>query len=204
MKSILQNKILLKFRTQKAMTLMEILIVISIMGMLSLALYNALSIGIRVWKKSQEIHAEEDLAIFFDKLTQDLHNAYFYSKISFEGGTDYFAFPALVSVQRYDGEEGYSDEMGKVEYRFDVAHHAIIRRQADYGQALKKIYGAPRVVSSQISRLSFQYLYRTDDGEKWSSQILDGVIAGIDVEVVLKDSLGERKIRKSIDMPLGM
>ncbi len=194
------------FRTSsKGMTLIEIMIVISIMSMLSLAIYNSLSVGIRVWKKSQEVHVEGDIAIFLDKLTDDLHNAYLYSRIPFEGSSNHFAFPAVVSTApEKEDEADYSDEMGKVEYTYDVPRHAIVKREANYGQALKGLYGQPRILVTGVDRLSFQYLYRTDDGEKWSDQILDGVISGIDVEVVFTDSMGERKIKKSIDMPLGM
>lgn len=195
-------------RTMKSrgMTLVEILIVVSILGMLSLALFNALSVGLRVWKKAQEVHAEEDIVILFDKLTADLHNVYLYSKIHFEGGFHSFAFPALVRVQVEDQnkEPAWDEQMGKIEYSYDGSRHAILRRQADYGQALKGTYDEPRVLMSGVKALRFHYLYSTDEGEKWSDVILEGVIAGVDVEVVFEEAFKERVIRKSINIPLGM
>ncbi len=193
-------------KSRRAMTLVEILIVVSVLGMLSLAMFNALSVGLRVWKKAQAVHIEEDIVILFDKLTTDLHNVYLYSKIDFEGNLHAFAFPAMVRIQVEDPnkEPVWDEQMGKIEYNYDISRHAILRRQADYGQALKGMYDEPQVLIEGVKALRFHYLYITDEGEKWSDTILEGLMAGVDVEVVFEEAFRERVIRKSINIPLGM
>lgn len=193
-------------KSRRAMTLVEILIVVSVLGMLSLAMFNALSVGLRVWKKAQAVHIEEDIVIFFDKLTADVHNVYLYSKIHFEGDFHAFAFPAMVRIQVEDSNKQpvWNEQMGKIKYSYDVNRHAILRWQADYGQALKGLYDEPQILMKGVKALRFHYLYITDEGEKWSDTILEGVMAGIDVEVVLEEAFKERVIRKSINVPLGM
>ena len=82
--------------SRRAMTLMEILIVVSLIAMMSVAIFNALSNGMKIWKRSQQMVIEEDIAVFFDKIAHDIRNAFVFSQFRFEGDELRFAFPTMV------------------------------------------------------------------------------------------------------------
>lgn len=183
------------------MTLIEILIVVSLISMLSLALYNAFSNGIRVWDKSQRLVVEEDIAIFFDKLSRDLRNTYSYSKINFVGADHRFTFPSRVLTLRgLQSGHDYIEQLGSVEYFYDFNEDAIFRRQANYGQSLSDQFDRPQLLVSSVDHLKFRYFYLTDDGEIFSLDALEGLPIGIEIEVQFSDNQGQRIVRKFIDI----
>lgn len=70
---------------RRAFTLIEMLIVASLLSVTGLAVYHAIANGVRVWEYSRRYSSQEDAVIFFEKITADLQNAYQYSLISFDG-----------------------------------------------------------------------------------------------------------------------
>ena len=193
----------------QGMTLMEILLVASLISIISVAIYNALSNGLRVWERSRQVVVEEDIAIFIDKLTTDLHNTFFYSKIKIEGNDYRFTFPTMVSVmadKRGPGPYGeYQDQLGRVEYYFDYATHAIYRRQANYSQAIMGDYfSQPQLLVSLVDRLKIEYYYLTDEGEVFSQDIFDVLPSGLEITVEFSDSQKTKKFFKVVNVPLNM
>ena len=190
-----------------AMTLMEILIVISLVAMLSIALYHSVSQGIRIWEKSQRLVIEEDVVLFFDKLSQDLRNSFSYSSIPFEGHQFRLSFPALVQVSvekpgRYDKKD-YKEQIGKVEYSFDPNKDCVIKKQAGYGQALSEEFSLSQEVLKSVQMVQFRYVYLTAEGEYLSPDVLEVIPASVEVTVEFSDQLGKRELHKLIDIPVG-
>jgi prepilin-type N-terminal cleavage/methylation domain-containing protein len=188
---------------KQGMTLIEVLIVISILTMLGMVLYNSLSLGLKVWKKTQQVNTVEDLTIFFDKLTQDLHNILSHEKLILDGAEGRFIFPTIVRVALGNDEENLVDQIGQIEYSFDLLHHAIIRKQASYGQAQRHEFSSERVLVSGVSQFRLKYIYITDKGERITDVPIDGIPSFIEVEVVFSDALGKRSIQKTIIVPAG-
>jgi Tfp pilus assembly protein PilE len=187
------------------MTFIEIMLVVSLIGLVSLALYQSFTNGLRVWQKSRELIIEEDVAVFFDKLAQDLRNTYVHTTQYFEGDSSRVSFPALVwlktmNPRRHSDE--YSDQMGQVEYALDVERRSIVRRSANYSEARQRLFGQEQVVVTPIDGLQFKYYYLTDDGEIFSEQVLETVPAGIEVEVTIQDSKGRRSLKRYFNIPL--
>ena len=192
---------------KKGMTLMEILIVMSLLALVSLAIYHSLSNGIRVWERNRELVVEEDVVIFFDKLTQDLRNTYFYSKINFKGDEFRFSFPTIVYTpadKRSNIPEGeFIEQMGRVEYYYDFNDNTLYRRQANYSQALNERFGRPRALVTSVDRIKFRYHYITDEEEIYTPEILDVLPSGVEVEVEFSDNQGQKMMRKFVDIPIG-
>ena len=191
------------------MTLMEVLIVVSIVAVVSLSLFNAFSNGLKVWRLSQQLVLEEDVAIFLDRLSQDLRNSFLYSKIYFEGDHYDFAFPTRVVTRidfnkTPDNPDDIEDQMGRVEYIFEPSRKLLVRRQANYSQALMKTFSDPRIMLEGVDRVEFKYIYLTEEKEIVSEQMLEILPASIKVEVDFSDQFGQRSIEKYIDLPLGM
>ncbi|MBU0468379.1 MAG: prepilin-type N-terminal cleavage/methylation domain-containing protein [Candidatus Omnitrophica bacterium] len=192
---------------RSAMTLIEILIVTSLIAIISVAIYSCLSSGIRVWQEANRLVVEEDIAIFFDKISKDLRNVYSYSRIKPHGDVFKFSFPTIVYTKADKGsghpENAYIDQLGKVEYYFDPISDNIYRRQANYSQAISEKYSKESKIVGSVERIKFTYFVLTPEGEIAKNEILDYIPSAVEVLVVFKDSRGERSMRKFIDIPIG-
>lgn len=197
-----------KYRSHKrfnqGMTLIEILLVVTLVSMISIALYNGLTTGIRVWERSRVSVKEQDILIFFDKLTRDLHNSYFFSTINFQGTEFGLAFPTMVLMPGHgDSKDEYIEQPGKAEYYYDLIDSGIYRRDYNYPQALSLMPTPATLLVQDIDQLRFRYVYLTGDGAMYDSDYLDSIPLGIEVEVRFSDSHGQRSLKKYIDIPIG-
>lgn len=189
------------------MTLIEVLLVVSIVSVISLALYNGLTTGIKVWERSRVVVKEEDIVIFFDKLTKDLHNSYFFSTIPFQGGESRLLFPTMVltpadsSLELPEGE--LVEQLGQVEYYHDLLDDAIYRREYNYAQTLHYAQPQPRAIVEKVEGLKFRYMYVTPEGDIYTSDFLEAIPMGIEVEVQFSNAAGQRSLKKYIDIPIG-
>ena len=190
------------------MTFVEVLIVISLIAIISLSLYNALSNGLRVWKKTRELVIEEDIAVFFEKLTKDLRNSYPYSQIPFEATENKFAFPTIVKTiadEAADLPKGeLVEQVVRVQYVYDYNNDTITKSVANYSQALQGTYGSEMVLVRAISKLTFRYIYLTKDGEIKSTEASNVFPSSLEVEVEFFDKGKLKKLRKLIDIPIGL
>lgn len=192
---------------RRGMTMVEVLLVASMVAMVTLALFNSFVNGIKIWERSRQLVLEEDIAIFLDKFSVDLRNAFDFSKLPAKGSTYKFAFPTLIHTLA-DPRAGlppqeYIDQIGMVEYYYDSTANALFRRQANYGQALRDQFGPPYKLAGHIDSVQFHYHYYIDDGEKVSDGILDYVPSAVEIEIGFSYKPGERRvIRKFINVPL--
>lgn len=187
-------------------TLIEILLVISLVSLISAALYNALSNGLKIWERSKYLYKEEDVAIFFEKITHELKSAVIYSKLKFEGTQNKISFPAIVKVypdkKMNVDQDVQIDQIGRVEYYFDYIDKSIYRRQAGYGQALSGVFDEPILQVKAIKDFKFNYLYLNDDGEQFSESVLEVEPYAIEIEVIFEDKFGERVLNKFVNLPI--
>ena len=190
------------------MTLMEVLIVASLISLISVAIYKSLDSGLKIWERNRHILVEEDILIFFEKLSRDIRNSFIYSKILYEGTETKFSCPVLVPVLTEDPGRGqqseYVDQIGKVEYYFDLNYRNIYSRKADYGQALKGDYDTAQLLVKGVDHLKFKYLYLTQDGELSQADISDVIPSAIELEVKFTDRFGSRTLQRTISLPIGI
>jgi len=183
-------------------TLMEFLLVIVIIGVLSVSLYETLTGGIRIWQRSHVLSAEEDIMIFFDKLSMDLYNAINFSLFEFEGGPKRVAFTTIVSVPFGNAEYGqvyaYIDQIGRVEYGFDEVKKVIYRRQAGYGQAVKGEFGGIEILVRSVNGLEFSYFRQSFGGLSSMKLDKDLLPASLGVEVTYGVSENQLNVLKRL------
>lgn len=194
-------------RSLSAMTLVEILIVSSIISVVSVALFSLLSHGLKVWERSRQMVIEQDIALFFDRISLDLHNACYYSMIRPEGNEYRFSFPAVISVAP-DAQSGHSsgsyiDQIGRVEYYFDPIKDVLFRRAANYGQSLKGDFSAPQKMVYPLDNVKFSYYYLSGKEELYASDVLDVFPAVIEITIEFADRKGKRVLQKFVDLPIG-
>ncbi len=193
---------------RSGLTLVELLIAVALIALTSAAAYNALAVGLKVWKRHQRQVVEEDVAVFFEKLSHDARNVIHFSTLRFEGFSQKMILPAIVRVpadpRSFYPEGTRIDIPGRVEYFYDAMNHVLYRRQVGYGrefgyQRAKEAVGLVR----GVEQVTFRYFYYTDNGEVYKSDARDLLPDRIDVEVVLEDDQGRRTMKKMIHLPVG-
>ncbi len=186
------------------MTFIEIMIVVSLISIISVALYHGLSNGLRVWEQSKRLIVEEDIALFFEKISQDLRNSLSYSKINFESDFYSFSFPTVVrTLVTTSKQDELVEQIGKVQYAFDPSSKNLVRKQADYGQALSGDYDPPQVLVAHIDSIKFGFIYLTDKEQVYSEKILETIPSAVEVEVKFTENKQKRSFKRVIEVPIG-
>ncbi len=195
-------------KSSEAFSFAEMLLVVSLMGLVLLSVFTALSNGLGIWKRMQESTGEESALIFLEQVTADLRNALNNRALplTFEGRQDSLVFSTLVRTAGdertvYKGE--WIDQIGLVEYRYDPVKNSILRVQSNYGQAVSGQKGYEREALKDVWNFRVRYLYRTTFGLEWEDRSQDVIPAS--VRVILEfGGPGERKVwKKFINMPVG-
>lgn len=194
--------------SRQGMTLIEMLIVSSLIAGVSLLLYRGLVNGIKVWERSQRLFVEEDIAIFFDKFGLDLKNTFRNSLISPAGSLQKFSFPTIVRTPA-DPKSNWPkaeviDQLGEVEYFFEPRSNCVYRRQADYSQAIRETFGEKKTMACSINNLSFKYMYLTDQDNKFSQYLLEVFPSGIEVEIEFRDGNISKTMTRYFAIPLSI
>jgi len=188
----------------KGFTFIEIVLVVSMAGIISVAVYRSLSNGIKIWKRDRSIAAEEDAMIFFDKISQDLKNSFSFSQIGFEGRFNNMSFPTVVRSfpdnSEFDPGE-YIYQVGRVEYYYDTIRKTLFRKQADYGRAVNDKFETPSVMVHPVSRVRFRYYKRMPGGFGFSDE--SGGSMPVAVEITLEIPSGKKtySISRIISVP---
>ncbi len=197
------------FRKTTGFTVVEMLLVISLMSVVGLSVYNCLANGLKIWQRGSQAIVEEDVSIFLDKLKSDLHNCIFYSQIRFLGQSNKLIFASLVRTpldtkkQGQDRHDDYTDEIGAVEYYFDADKGKVYRRQANYSQSLKNKFGPPRLIASDVRSLSFKYSCFSSQVDVWQDECQDIVPSEIIVEIQFGGGPVLNKMKRNITIPIG-
>jgi prepilin-type N-terminal cleavage/methylation domain-containing protein len=195
---------------RRGFTLIEMLLVSALLATLSLAIFLCLSNGLKLWQRTQQALLQEDAAIFFDKFSGDLRNAFSFSTLAIDGQEYSFAFPTVVWMKADRGSarsaEEYVDQLGRVRYAFDGAEGTVTRQQANYSQGMRKVWNdtAPQVLLRGITEVSFRYYYSGRKGDDFSTEAKGGLPSGVEVVVRYKEGQEERTAKRFFPVPLGM
>lgn len=194
---------------QNSYTLIEMLLVVSILSMVSLILFHTLCSGLNIWERSRKFIVEEDIAIFFDKIGQDLRNSFIFSKISFVGKETLVRFPTRIKIARPQDKE-VLEQIGEVEYYFGPDKKSLFRRQLSYGQALnhdgteqalRGDAGKERLLLSSVESVRFVYYFLEGNGAILKKETDAARPRGVTVEVEFLDGRRKRSLRKLINLP---
>ena len=186
-----------------ALTFVEMLLVVSLLSVIAVALYNTFSNGLKVWERANRLVAEEDIAIFLEKLTQDLQSALSFSQIQFDGTKNRLSFATIVRTpadsKKKIGEQAYIDEIGRVEYDFDSLRNALYRRQANYSLALKNKFLSERTLTN-IRAMEFKYFYHNGGWQDSAHRIVPSAVR---MDIEFGDEKNPRRMTRLIGIPIG-
>ena len=189
-------------------TLIELLMVVSLVAMIGMAIYGQFSSGVKVIEKITQPNADEDINIFFEKLSRDLQNAFLYSEIPFEGDKSRFSFASIV---RADPKLGGDEAIGRVSYFYDSSKKALSRRQENVSQVKQSKEGDSTPLLNHALSLSIQYYkYEPSESnylwkEEWAAEPDKKALPiAVRLEFEFEDAHGNRqRLTKTVSVPVG-
>lgn len=194
------------YRRCDGMTLIEILLVTSLLSLVSLAIYQSLSLGIKVWERSRGSIIEQDIGLAFEKLTQDARNAVYFSLWPPQGDSRSIRFATLVADpdKNYETANGVVNvqRLAYVSYEYDSGQQSLTRTEQNYSQVSQQALGNSHRLLDNIENMGFRYFQVTAAGEEIREQMEIAYPSVLEVEIAFTDSLGERRLKKLIDFPL--
>lgn len=196
----------MKHRRQ-GFTLTEVLLVSCMFAVISLAVFNAFSNGFKLWARGQHVMVEGDMAIFLERIAEDLRGTVIISGIPFKGNSTELSFPAIVLAPADEkssrADEGFVDQIGAVRYTFEPSEKKIYRSQAPYGPALKSLWAQPIEVASLIEDISIRYYFKADRGLEVKTQTDEGIPLGVMIDIQFMIDGQIRHMRRFLLIPVG-
>jgi len=190
-----------------AFTLTEILLVSVLFAVISIAVFNSFSNGFKLWARGQHLIVEGDIAIFLDKIDEDLRQVVVARGTPFIGTSAQLSFPAIIwaacDQNGSRAKEGAGAQIGAVEYTFDPAEKKIFRRQAVYGQALKSQWSNPVEVAALIENVTLRYYFTADRGLVVRTQTDQGIPMGVMIDVEFEVDGQIRHMHRFFPVPVG-
>ena len=178
-----------------------------------MAVYGTFSNGRNIWEKVTEDSVEEDIYLFFEKISVDLRNSFKLTGLRFKGGKTKVSFPSMI---KYNGEDGLENTIGEVTYYIDRKKKALMRREANYSEIYRKKPGFVRMLSENISSLQFKYYVYEEKYKKYawvtdwqlSDEYFGEVVEEtlplvVKIEIGIPGEKGEQKFVKTVQLPMG-
>ncbi len=186
---------------RRAFTLVELLIVSSMIVVISLAIYSTFSNGIKIWQRTQENTKEEDLNIFLDRFTNDLRGSFKFSGLNFAGEEDRVEFATLVMSRRIQKKT-----VGMVAYFYDGRSREIKKEERDFSHIHR---GDKGIIKSALSGVRsfklFYYFYDKKNREYlWLEEWAEEGLYPLAVRMIFEFEDGKEVIEytKTVDIPI--
>ncbi len=180
--------------------MIEMLIVSITLGVISLAINSALNNGVKIWRKINQHLPQEDIDIFLDKLTLDLHNVFLSPQFTFTGDQQRLALPTLVTSAKFP------DRLpGEALYVYDESKNQLDKQIRDYSDIYNDDQGLAQPLLKNLNSLKFSY-YFFEAEKKYYSWVdewkNEGLPNAVRVEIEVKDGDKIRQFSRTIAIPV--
>ena len=145
------------------------------------------------------------MAMFLDRMGEDLRQTVTITGIPFKGDSEQVSFPAII-IAPTEGTRAHEEsgpQVGAIKYTFDPAEKKVYRSQATYGQALKAEWPQPIEVASQIEGISLRYYFKIDHGLDARTQTEEGIPMGVMIDVQFMVEGQEFHMKRFLIIPIG-
>ncbi len=188
-------------KNNSGFSLVELLVVMVMLSVISLAIYSTFNNGFKIWQKVNQPLEQQDLGIFFDKLAQDLSNCLHSANIPFSGSLNTLTIPTLVFSPRLKIKS-----LGSVDYFYDPQAGFVYRQTKDFSQLYNRQQESPVLLLKEIRFFRFEYYYF--DAEKqtylWQEEWLStGLPLAVRVVLGFNDSDENNQFIRTISVPIG-
>ena len=154
----------------RGFTLVELLIVASLMTFISGVIVATLTGGFRVWARAADYGTYEQASLIaLEELRRDLSSARRFALIPFEGEHDQMSFP---TVRRAAGEATGPEELGREGYYVDSRHRVLCHSFVPFRVSRRwALHDRCDVVLDGVQRAAFEYfgVGETGGDPAWSS-----------------------------------
>ena len=150
----------------RGFSLLELIVVVSIVGVISTVVVASLSAGIRVWESARALTAlEQELYFGVELFRRDTVNTFAFHAIKFSGEEHTVSMPSVLSSYDEDGEG--VQRVGTVKYVFDEAGQSLVRMAWPFPE--KEDTAVSEVIAEDIQSVNFRYLDGSDEdaGSGW-------------------------------------
>jgi prepilin-type N-terminal cleavage/methylation domain-containing protein len=186
-------------------TMIELLVVVSILALVMGALGACLASGLRVWESAARFNAVESEALIgLEMMEKDVVNSFVFHGIAFDGRSEQLAFPLLVS-QLPDPERSTAcPRIGTVRYSFNERKKRFFRKKWVYPS--EEPEGMETVVEN-VERVELRYLSLPSNGDgaagnwKDSWESTTNLPDGVSIDMVFDDEGREMRFRRLVMLP---
>lgn len=193
-------------RNSRGFSLIEILMVVSLVTMISIAIFGVFQSGISALERVTVSSPEEDIQIFFEKFSRDLQNTFHYTGINFRGEGETIRFPTVMITRT---ELGGDSGIGRATYSYDASEDAIVRLTENMSDLFQEKSDEPVPVLRKVRSLKFQY-YEFDLAQKtfqwldeWNDEDTKKTdLLAVKLEMELEDEGQTRTITKTVAIPI--
>ncbi len=188
-------------RNNSALTLVEMLIVVMILAVVSLAIYSVFSTGIKIWQHVNTSKINDDLNIFFDKLALELRGSFDYEGLEFLGRGDGLIFTTLVKSQRLGNKS-----VGRVGYHYNYMKESIERQQKDFSHIYQEDKGRSSKALEDVSSCRFSYYFFEEQTkeyiwlEEWQQK---GLPLAVRLDIELENAKKTSRFTRTVTIPAG-
>ena len=188
-------------------TLIEILMAITLVAVISLAVYGSFSSGVRIMRRIAHPAFEEEASVVFEKISRELENSFLNADIPFTGEKDRFAFATII---RSEPVLGGARAVGQVTYFYDSYGKSMSRRQEDVHQIYKEQEGPAKPLFEHVHALHFQYFgYETSQSQYLWTDDWDPALKknkspmAVKIEFEFDDGETRQNLTRTIAIPVG-
>ncbi|MFH0985425.1 MAG: prepilin-type N-terminal cleavage/methylation domain-containing protein [Candidatus Omnitrophota bacterium] len=187
-------------------TLVELLVVISLMALIGMALYAMFGSGIGMMRRVSHSEVAEDVSVFLEKLDREVSSQVLFHGIPFDGQEASLSFPSRVGL---DKRALLNKGIGRVSYFWDEWHRTFARRQENLSQIQQKeeIRAVPML--GNVARVKFQYFVYIKNKqtfewvETWNASENAGQIpSAVKVEFECSGEDGRHVFERTLAIPI--
>lgn len=180
-------------KKKAAFTFVEMLVVVTIFSILSVAVYATFASGMRMWGRVQDAAlSQRKAALRLEKMSSDLRQILYFPQIGFAGKSNEVSFPSLSA----------NNELVKVTYFFE--QNNLLRKQELYKDILeeKKEEVKAKSLLTEVEDLKFEFAYKEIDKEEYSWKDEWNKEDGLPIMVKIELKTQNTDLAKTITIPI--
>ena len=192
----------------RGFSLVELIIVSSLLAVVSLAVFSVFSAGLKIYQRAQSYEGRKaNILIFLEKMERDLRNTFDCSAINFVGDPEKISFPGMVKKVDAAGVESLS--VSRITYYFDASKEALLKEETAFSNTnAEKSYGPGITAAGEgfsASGVNFSYCYFEADAKSYSwKDSADGGMApaAVKIEALFKDGDKDVRLVRTVLIPV--